>query len=103
MIKPIATVKKLLMTLILAPDLPMYVIGDEKRLVQILLNVVGNAVKFTKEGYVSVRVSIAKPESLQDWRPPEFYPASSDGHIYIRIQVKSEPCDHYLNRKHLVS
>lgn len=92
MIKPIATVKKLLMKMILAPDLPMYVIGDEKRLVQILLNVVGNAVKFTREGYVSVRASIAKTESSQDWRPPEFYPASSDGHIYIRIQVKDSGC-----------
>lgn len=89
LIKPIASVKKLPISLILAPDLPNHAIGDEKRLMQTLLNVVGNAVKYTKEGYVSIRASVAKPESLQDWRPPEFYPASSDGHFYIRVQV---PC-----------
>jgi ethylene receptor len=92
LIKPIASVKKLPITLILAPDLPTHAIGDEKRLMQTLLNVVGNAVKYTKEGYVSIRASVAKPESLQDWRPPEFYPASSDGHFYIRVQVKDSGC-----------
>ena len=92
MIKPIASLNKLPMTLILAPDLPVFAIGDEKRLMQTLLNVAGNAVKFTKEGYVSIRASVAKPECLHDWRPPEFYPASSDGHFFIRVQVQiSEP------------
>jgi ethylene receptor len=92
LIKPIASVKKLPITLILAPDLPTHAVGDEKRLMQTLLNVVGNAVKYTKEGYVSIRASVAKPESLQDWRPPEFYPTSSDGHFYIRVQVKDSGC-----------
>ncbi|KAK7284616.1 hypothetical protein RJT34_19365 [Clitoria ternatea] len=92
LIKPIASVKKIPITLILAPDLPTYAVGDEKRLTQTLLNVVGNAVKFTKEGYVSLRASVAKPESLQDWRPPEFYPTSSDGHFYLRVQVKDSGC-----------
>ncbi|PRQ26431.1 putative histidine kinase [Rosa chinensis] len=88
LIKPIATVKKLSMTLILAPDVPVCAVGDENRLMQTILNVAGNAVKFTKEGYISVIASIAKPDSSRDWRPPEFYPASSDGHFYLRVQIK---------------
>ncbi|KAF3436489.1 hypothetical protein FNV43_RR23581 [Rhamnella rubrinervis] len=92
LVKPIASVKKLSLTLLLAPDLPVYVVGDEKRLMQIILNIVGNAVKFTKEGYVSIIASVAKPESLRDWHLPEFYPAASDGHIYLRVQVKDSGC-----------
>ncbi|PPD94066.1 hypothetical protein GOBAR_DD08888 [Gossypium barbadense] len=92
LIKPIASIKKLSMTMILAPDLPMYAVGDEKRLMQTILNIVGNAVKFTKEGYVSIIASVAKPESLRDWRRPEFYPVSSQGHFYLRVQVKDSGC-----------
>ncbi|PIA57498.1 hypothetical protein AQUCO_00600311v1 [Aquilegia coerulea] len=92
LIKPITAVKKLSLTLMLAPDLPVYAVGDEKRIMQIMLNVVGNAVKFTKEGYVSVIASVAKADSLRDWRAPEFYPVSSDCHFYLRVQVKDSGC-----------
>lgn len=87
MIKPIASIKKLSLTLLLAPDLPVSAVGDEKRLIQTILNIVGNAVKFTKEGYVSIIASVAKPESLRDRHPPEFYPVASDGHFCLRVQV----------------
>nr|UPN65599.1 ethylene receptor [Lonicera macranthoides] len=93
LIKPIAAVKKLSVSLNLALDLPVYGIGDEKRLVQTILNVVGNAVKFTKEGYVSVEASVAKPEYLRDWRPTESCPPlSNDGHFYLLVQVKDSGC-----------
>jgi CheY-like chemotaxis protein/HPt (histidine-containing phosphotransfer) domain-containing protein len=37
-------------------DIPEYVLGDETRLSQILINLVNNAVKFTSEGHVELKV-----------------------------------------------
>jgi len=47
----------------LAPTVPKHVIGDPARTRQILVNLVGNAMKFTSDG--EIRVSV-KPDSLDD-------------------------------------
>ncbi|KAF6151817.1 hypothetical protein GIB67_010391 [Kingdonia uniflora] len=88
LIRPIASVKKLFLPLNLVPDLPEYVVGDEKLLMQTILNVAGNAVKFFKKGSIYVSVSVAKLESLRDARAPGFSPMPSDNHFYLRVQVK---------------
>jgi len=42
----------------LSPDIPDFVIGDPTRFNQILFNIAGNAVKFTHEGYVKIKLTL---------------------------------------------
>ncbi|MEO0986970.1 MAG: ATP-binding protein [Cyanobacteria bacterium J06639_14] len=46
-----------------SPDLMQYVYGDEDKIRQILINLVGNAIKFTDQGSVTLRVNLLQPET----------------------------------------
>lgn len=63
MIKIVAAEHGLQILLELQPDVPHRLIGDEGRIRQILINLLNNSVKFTKKGYVKLRVSAQKSET----------------------------------------
>ncbi|MCJ7567836.1 MAG: ATP-binding protein, partial [Anaerolineales bacterium] len=61
----IAKEKNLSSSIWVSPKMPERLIGDDDRLAQVLVNLTANAIKFTEEGEVEVRI---EPHGTSNWR-----------------------------------
>lgn len=64
LMQPRAKEKDLVLESHIAPDMPRWVSGDPVRIRQVLLNLVGNAIKFTHTGSVIINVSQGAGDSV---------------------------------------
>lgn len=98
---PKALEKKLTLNVSIHPDIPDEVIGDPLKIRQILMNLIGNAIKFTPEG--SITVSIDKAEAAGD--KIQFYFSVEDTGIGVPADKRAylfEPfyqADHFMVRQ----
>jgi signal transduction histidine kinase len=78
---------------IIDPDVPLWVKTDRHRLMQVLVNLLGNAIKFTHQGHVHVRVRAPYANPLRPSFPAPSLPPTTASHARTAKHIaRPVPC-----------
>ncbi|MCA9563614.1 MAG: response regulator, partial [Myxococcales bacterium] len=86
-----ANAKGLLLAYQIGADVPDVLVGDSGRLTQIIVNLVGNAIKFTEEGEVVVTIELANSDPVE----PKLVLTVQDTGIGIPFEEQSRIFDRF--------
>ncbi|KAH7293505.1 hypothetical protein KP509_28G028600 [Ceratopteris richardii] len=97
---PMARSKGLRFVLDLSSEIPQHVIGDEKRLLQITLNLIGDVIKSAKRGTVVVAVRLDTEEDFK-WHSQKlaWRPSFRDGFVFLRTEIKATDMEYTDNAR----
>jgi CheY-like chemotaxis protein len=56
--------KNIMLTIRYQPQMPHYMVGDPGRVRQIMINLIGNALKFTEEGHIIINVKCSESKNI---------------------------------------
>jgi PAS domain S-box-containing protein len=84
-----ANAKQLSLQIEIAADVPQFVVADEQKLRQILLNLLSNSIKFTQQGHVTLHVSLVTRQAAPTSPSvtPHCPPVDSAHPLQLQFQV----------------
>ena len=88
--------KKIQLNFETADNLPQYIVADDNKLRQILINLIGNALKFTDKGEISVRAGIDQTDELKSMLVIEIHDSGTGiseyeiGNLFRQFEQASE-------------
>jgi PAS domain S-box-containing protein len=71
-----------------AANVPQYVVTDEVKLREVLINLLGNAMKFTTTGSISVRVELGDGKEMPNYQLPSFSGSAWERNYPLHFEVE---------------